>query len=421
MKNLTRFLVLSLLSLYPVSEALAQPQEVSDILSLAVNGDDRNFEPAVASDSQGDYVVVWDRYLDQEESRAEVVFRKYKSGDKPITARREVNQYRTGWQHEHDVAMNGAGLFAVAWTSNDQDGSSTGVYARLYAGRKPVTGEIQVPSSVVGIQRLPRVAVDGAGNFVVVWEGQTNSAPGSVADIVARRFDKTGKPLGKSYLVNTHVLGFQTDAAVAMRPDGQHVVVWKSFRQDGPTGSIYARRFDAQGRPLGGEIRINQSSIPSFVASTAVAMRPDGSFVVAWDRCNSADFPAGCSVLLRRYDASGRPRSNETRVSFEDTDRHVSPEVAFAGNGSFAVTWNLCQSDAQGLNRGCRIATRFYDRQGRPYSHVPIVDSTINLLSPAITALGDDEFLVAWFSQVCDTVSCGAGPGGVFAQRYRLE
>ena len=307
MKNLARFLLLSLLSLYPASEALAQPQEVGGILSLAVNGADSNFEPAVASDSQGDYVVVWDRYLDQEGSRAEVVFRKYESGDKPLTARREVNQYRDGWQHQHDVAMNGAGLFAVAWTSDDQDGSSTGVYARLYAGRKPVTGEILVPTSVAGIQRFPRVAIDGAGNFVVVWEGQANSAPGSVADILARRFDRTGKPLGKAYQVNTHVLGFQTDAAVAMRPDGRHVVVWKSFAQDGPGAGIYARRFDAQGRPLGGEIRISQSSIPSFGAHSAVAIRPDGGFVVAWDRCNTSDFLAGCSVLVRRYDASGRP------------------------------------------------------------------------------------------------------------------
>lgn len=419
MKNLTRFLVLSLLSLYPVSEALAQPQETGGILSLAVNGDDSNFEPVAASDSQGDYVVVWGRYLDQEGSRAEVVFRKYESGDTPLTARRQVNQYRAGWQHEHDVAMNGAGLFAVAWRSNNQDGANTGIYARLYAGRKPVTGEIRVSTSVAEVQQLPRVAIDGAGNFVVVWEGQT--APGSFPDIQARRFDKTGRPLGKAYLVNTHVLGFQSDAAVAMRPDGRHVVVWKSFAQNGPGAGIYARHFDAQGRPLGGEIRINQSSIPIFTARPAVAMRPDGGFVVAWDRCNSEDFLAGCSVRLRRYDASGRPRSNETRVSFEDTKRHVNPEVAFAGNGSFAVTWDLCESDALGLDHDCRIATRFYDRQGRPYSHVPIVDSTNNLRAPAITGLGADEFLVAWFSDVCDSTGCGDDPQGVFAQRYRLE
>ncbi len=199
-----------------------------------------------------------------------------------------------------------------------------------------------------------------------------------------------------------------------MRPDGRHVVVWRSWNQAGPGAGIYARRFDAQGRPLGGEIRIHQSAIPSFTTHPAVAIGPDGGFAVAWDRCDTSDFLAGCTVLVRRYDASGRPLSGETQVSFEDTDRHVEPKVAFAGNGSFAVTWDLCQSDSEGQNHGCRIATRFYDRQGRPYSHVPVVDSTINLRSPSITALGDD-FLVAWYSEACDSASCGTGPEGVFA------
>jgi hypothetical protein len=419
MRNLARFLGIFLLLSCPLDAAWAEPQAVGGILSLSVNDADSNFGPAIASDSRGGYAAVWTRALFDTANPAEVVFRKYEPDDSPIAARREINQFQPGWQTDADLAMNAAGWFAVTWRSSNQDGSGSGVYARLYAGARPVTGEIQVPANVAGNQWLPRVAIDGAGNFLVVWESPSR-VPDEIFDILARRFDRTGKPLGKPYRVNTHTRDFQLDAAVAMRPDGRHVVVWTSRNQDGPGAGVYGQRFNAKGRPVGSELRIHQLPIPSFSARPAVAMSPDGGFTVVWERCDSSDFLAGCAVTARRYDASGRPLSDETTVSFDDADTHIQPKIAFARNGTYAIVWNLCESSPDGSPLACRIATRFYDRQGRPYSSVPIVDSSNSLGSPAVVALGDD-FLVAWDSQSCDAIGCGSDPEGVFAQRYQLE
>lgn len=406
MKNLTRVLLLAVVvPLYPLSGAQAQPEAVGGTINLAVdNGSDANFSPALASDPQGNYVAAWTRF-DWEGSQAEVVFRKLGPGDRPVTARREANQHRTGWQHLPDVAMNGSGWFAVAWYSSDP--GNAGSHVRLYRGRTPVTGEIKVPLRTQGGWQLPQVAIDSSGNFVVAWD--------SDFDVLARRFDNTGKPLGSPYRVNTYVPDWQSDSDVAMRPDGRHVVVWRSW--GGPGAGIYAQLFDAQGRRTGGEIRVHQGA----AGTPSVAIAPGGGFVVAWDRCDFSNFRAGCAVLARRYDAAGRPLANATRVSFDDADRHVDPKVAFARNGSFAIAWNLCESDPDFQPRDCRIATRFYDRRGRPYSEVPVVDWDADLRSPAITAVGD-ELLVAWNSVECDAGSCGGtDPIGVFAQRYRLN
>ena len=48
------------------------------------------------------------------------------------------------------------------------------------------------------------------------------------------------------YRVNARTSDDQTDAAVAMDADGNHLVVWSSYRQDGDSGGIFAQRFDPQ-------------------------------------------------------------------------------------------------------------------------------------------------------------------------------
>ncbi len=53
------------------------------------------------------------------------------------------------------------------------------------------------------------------------------------------------------FQVNTYTLHSQMHPAVAMAPDGRFVVVWMSYGQDGSYDGVYAQRFDAQGNPLG--------------------------------------------------------------------------------------------------------------------------------------------------------------------------
>lgn len=411
MKKITRFLILSMIPLCSLAAAHAQPEAVGDILNLATNdGQDANYAPALSSDLQGNYIVAWGRWTGENGNESEAVFRRFDSGDRPVSARREINQYRLSYQHRVDVAMNDSGWFAATWTSSEQDGSGDGVYARLYNRRKPVTGEILVPVRTEGQQQQPAVAIDTAGRFLVVWEG-----PGSEPehDVFARRFDSAGRPLGKPYRINTYTANAQSSADVAMRADGRHVVVWRSWQQAGLGAGIYAQRFDRQGRRLGGEIRVNQDIVPNFGTPT-VAMAQDGSFVVAWDRCDFSDILAGCAVLARRFNAAGRPLSAEVRVSLDDTQTHIAPQAAYARNGSFAITWALCDTDPQGALSNCRVATRFHDSDGEPYAEVPVIEWNANLYRIAVTAVGAD-FLVAWDGENEEI------PGGIFGQRYRLH
>lgn len=412
-------LVLGLVFLSSSPDAQAQPRPVGNPVPIELNDhSSAAFQPSLAADSTGNYVIGWTRWRDDEVRVSEVVFRKFKPNGEPAGRIFQVNQFEPGYQSGIDVALNARGELAFTWSSLDQDGDAYGAYTRLYRGRAPVSGETEVPTHTEGTQQVPLIGIDSAGRSTVVWESTGQDAEGGF-DAWARRFDEHGDPLGDPYLLNVYRNSAQSNPDVAVNPDGSSVVVWRSWNQAGPGAGIYGRRFDAEGEPLGGEFRIHQSTIPS-AGTPRVTLGPDGGFLVAWDRCDFSNLAAGCAVLARRYDASGKAAGKEFLVSTKDTRTHEHPAAAFDSRGNFAITWNLCDTHPSGQPFNCRIAVRFYDREGKAFEDLQLIESDNMLMSPAITAF-KDQFLVAWHTVTCDVDSCGHSPEGVFVQRYVLR
>ncbi len=101
--------------------------------------------------------------------------------------------------------------------------------------------------------------------------------------------------------VNSYDRHHQTHPAVAMNDAGDFVVVWRSHVADGRGGGVFARRFDPDGTALGDEFKANLSDVDVDNWSPAVAIAPGGDFVVVW----VADREGDCDVVARRFDATG--------------------------------------------------------------------------------------------------------------------
>ena len=109
--------------------------------------------------------------------------------------------------------------------------------------------EFQINTGTNDNQANPAIAADANGNFVVVW----NSYFGGIRsnEIFGRRFGADGSPIGSEFQINTTTSGNQKESSVAMDAAGNFVVVWY-----GPGVSqedIFGRRFDLNGQPLGDE------------------------------------------------------------------------------------------------------------------------------------------------------------------------
>ncbi len=194
---------------------------------------------------------------------------------------------------------------------------------------------MRVNETIRGSQFGPAIATDGKGNFVITWSsfGQDGSGYG----IYARRFDANGRPVGGEIPVNLTTEKDQMSAKVAMGADGSFVVAWACQNK-----GLVARRFDAAGNPLSGEIQVSQTLTRTHYLPS-ITLDSQGNFVVAWVSTQLQDEDAS-DVYVRRFSATGDPLSDELRVNSYTQGLQTVPTIAMQGDGNFIVTW---QSDGQ--------------------------------------------------------------------------
>ena len=64
-------------------------------------------------------------------------------------------------------------------------------------------------------------------------------------------------PVGSEFRVHDFTDDEQTRPDLDLAPDGDFVVTWRSYEQDGELGDIFARRYSSSGQPREGEFRIS--------------------------------------------------------------------------------------------------------------------------------------------------------------------
>jgi hypothetical protein len=295
--------------------------------------------PAVAMDGGGNFVVVWTSEVYDGDASA-VVGQRYDAAGVPLGGEFQVNVYTTGLQRRPAVAMDSRGNFVVVWESDGQDGSSYGVFGRRFdAAGVSLGAEFQVNTYTTGGQGGARVAVDAGRRFVVVW---TSAHDGGLTGVFGQRYDAAGAPVGSEFRVNTYTTGPQSSPAVAMTSEGAFVVVWASEAQDGDLEGIFGQRYDAAGVPVGSEFRVNtyttaDQSIP------VVAMAPGGTFVVVWT--SDGQDGSGDGIVGRRFDAAGVALGGEFPVNTYTTSFQFYPAVAMDPGGSFVAVWQSYKQD----------------------------------------------------------------------------
>lgn len=249
-----------------------------------------------------------------------------------------VNTYTTGVQWEPDVAVAPGGHFLVVWSSVGQDGSGSGIFGQRFSPLAQRLGsELQINSFTTSTQARPRVAADGAGGFIVVWESFLRDGAGH--GIAARQLDSTGTPVGSEFVVNESTTGGQRYPDVAPDGSGGFVVVWRSHVAPGAGYDVMGRQFDSSGAPTRSEFTV--STIPEYLygPEPAVAADVQGNFVVVWgERPGLYGFPY--SILYgRRFDSSGQAAGGEFRIATPPFGGDYLPRAEMTASGGFVVVW----------------------------------------------------------------------------------
>jgi len=385
--------------------------------------------PSVAADPSGNFVVVWESYL-QDESLMGVYGQRYTSSGAPVGPEFRVNTVTAFGQDAPAVAVDSSGNFVVVWRGNSQE--ADGVVGQRYASSGvPVGPEFRVNSYTTGNQGggyyggALAVGSDSSGNFVVVW--QSGDQDGSGYGVFGQRFASSGAPLGPEFRVNTYTTGDQgggdwgAGVVVASDPSGNFVVAWGSDTQDGSNAGVFGQRFASSGAPLGPEFRVN-SYTTSDQAGPSVAADPSGSFVVVWGS-NTQDGSL-YGIFGQRFAISGVPVGPEFRVNTYTTGHQGGGafgddvDVAFDSSGNFAVVWKTLGQDGSSYG----VFGQRYSGSGAPLGPEFRVNTQTSgqQYRPTIAADTAGNFVVAWTSTQ-DSSSCDPPLFtcfGVYAQRY---
>src|SRR5688572_6119774 len=139
----------------------------------------------------------------------------------------------------------------------------------------PAGPEFRVNTYTTEEQYRATVAIDAEGNFLVAWTSFGQDGSGNA--VQAQRYSASGVAEGEEFRVSTRTLDYQSFPAAAMDHDGDSLIAWHSMGQDGSGYGVYAQRYNSAGSPEGVEFRVN-SYTTYGQAQAAVAMDADGDF-----------------------------------------------------------------------------------------------------------------------------------------------
>ena len=237
------------------------------------------------------------------------------------------------------------------------------------------------------------IALDGEGHLLAL----TVERAGGAAVVRGHRFDRhlasMGEPLELARVENDRaaitpvVAGLDRGWAFALVQGGAGVMVGVLELASRTTPTLVA--WDA---------RITSSVEP------AIAALDDGFVVLAVDPSGGVDDPLG-GVRARLFDRSGRPRGDSFPVPADRSGLEVEPVVAASGSAWMAA-WMAREASGVGVRV---VASVFTGRTplGRPIELTPEalepagtpkdpLAPGVASWSPALTALDDGRFAIAW-------------------------
>ena len=324
-------------------------------------------EPALCYATGGHLLIAWSDRHGYDGQAMGIFARLYDAHAAPLTSEFQCNVIWQASQWRPLIAATPSGGFVVAWSGN-WDGDS---FFRIFDGdANPLQSQEFVLTSWAGDgdQHEPRVAADGLGRFIVVWEDAIHDGDGYC--VMARIYDGAGVPQAPEFIVNTTVHGDQRAPRVAADLSGNFVVTY----EDGSTGSVrvLGQRFNAAAERLGGEFVVSASGSGNLQNRTIALDPAGGDLVLGYDAPGAPG--NGIDVWARRFTLSSAPF---TYCSAKPNSQGCMPAIDFAGTPSFTQPTPFLVRASNVLNH--KFGVLFY---GADSSFTPFDGGTLCVATP---------------------------------------
>ena len=174
--------------------------------------------------------------------------------------------------------MDVSGNFVIVW--GDERNGNNDIYYQRYSSSGVNQGVNQKANDDFGTeeQRYPSISMDGAGNFVTVWEDLRNGS----LDIYYQRYNSSGVSQGVNQKANDDAgTADQYDPSISMDESGNFVIVWEDYRFGTNNPDIIGQRYFINGTANGSNYRIVADG-PNYVEEQPVLCANSSSIIFSW-------------------------------------------------------------------------------------------------------------------------------------------
>jgi hypothetical protein len=286
--------------------------------------------PQVAMSADGAFTVVWTQTESWLGGMPHVFRRSFNRLGQALTYEQRVDPPGTPEAGSAQVAMRSDGSHSIVWLSYPGSGQRALYIAGFDPNGMPL-GTPQLVASGTSTTQLswPRLAMDDAGNALVVWSENRN---GAMEEVWMRRrlANGTFAPIAR---VNSLAPSTVPRPDLAMDAAGNAVVVWRQYNRSLGL-RIVGQRVLPGGTLAGSEFLLaaRESYPKEEPAHPNVAMaRQTGDFAGVWRRADG-------QIYVRHFRANGTPLGPEQRSS-QGSAQTDYPDVAMDADGDTQVAW----------------------------------------------------------------------------------
>ncbi len=310
-------------------------------------------EPAIASNGSNKFVAVWSSNTQDGASHGIYGQRLDGAGAKAGNEF-HISSTTSGDQFTPDVAMAADGSFVVVWEGQGTSGADDhGIFAQRFNADGSTAGnEFQINVSTFASQLEPQVKMNQTtGDFVVVWSTNITGT-----NVRMRRFSANGTALDASDISLPGGRHF-SDVDVAIASDGIFVVVWDndSNEQGGTDTSglgIYAQRYNANGTTAGNAFQVNTTEA-NGQSRPRIEFDANNRFTIVWSS-DGQDGDSG-AIVMRTFNADGTAFSAEAIVNTTTSGEQYLPEIAIDGSNRRVIAWRNKGGGFGGVDFAARV------------------------------------------------------------------
>ncbi len=321
-----------------------------------------------------------------------------------------VNTYTNNWQSSPDVIAFADGSYTVFWDSFYFEGSDYPetyyIAAQRYdANGKAIGSELILDAVEDGASRNVRATVLSDGGYAITYTYGDDGVLDDYATYV-RSYNANGTERSGPTRVDTLGLQEATWPEIAPLKGGGFMAFYSGDDSSIRYPDIFARRFDALGKPMGKEILVNTNANKYEQMRPEVALLDGGKFLVSWFSEGSRKNPNGTYNLneLRGtiYNADGTVKRSDFALSLSngivsegDSTDHAT--IGLVGGG-FAIS-HVDTTLAKGGNPATHnVYLQLFNAKGNSTSNMIKVAAFPDGVpdNTAIAQLENGDIVVAW-------------------------